>query len=83
MAQNKDAIKKYPEDRNMEYLDLNQKVYIPSGDDYGNVSWKLLSAITRHDPSEILYEITTFDGKTVTVADSETLLIWNEKTNTF
>ncbi len=44
---------------NMQYLDLKKEVYIPTGDYDGKCSWQLLSAITRHDPGEFVYEIQT------------------------
>lgn len=74
---NKENVKNYPEDKNMELLKLNEKVYIPTGDNNGNTSWGELTAVTRHDPGEVLYDITTESGRNVIVADSETLLIWN------
>jgi hypothetical protein len=62
----------------MEYLELSENVYIPSGDNDGNVKWEKLTAVTRHDPSEKLYEVKTYGGKSVIAAESETLLIWDE-----
>jgi hypothetical protein len=73
----------FPEDRNMEFLKLDKKVYIPTCDQDGKTSWGELTAVTRHDPSEKLYEFTTLGGRKVTVADSESMLIWNDKTNIF
>jgi hypothetical protein len=67
----------------MEYLDLDSTVFIPSGDKHGNVKWHELTAITRHDPSEKLYEVKTLSGKCVTAAESETLLIWDSSINEF
>ena len=69
----------YPEDRNMEFLNLNTKVYIPTCDQDGNTSWGEMTAVTRHDPGETLYEFTTQGGRKVVVADSESMLIWNGK----
>jgi hypothetical protein len=73
----------YPEDRNMEFLKLDTKVFIPTCDKDGNTSWGEMTAVTRHDPSELLYEFTTESGRKVVVADSESMLIWNNKTDTF
>lgn len=79
IEKNKKDIKYFPEDRNMELLDLKQKVYIPTGDKDGNITWGELTAVTRHDPGSKVYAITTLSGRKVTVADSETLLVWNDK----
>ena len=64
----------------LEFLKIDDKmeVYIPTGDGKGKVTWGLLTAVTRHDPTESIYEIETSGGRTMTIADSETLLIWNE-----
>ena len=63
-----------------EFLDIKDKcqVFIPTGDSKGNTSWGLLTAVTRHDPTDVVYEIKTSGGRTVTVADSESLLIWDQ-----
>lgn len=79
----KEAIEHYPEDRNMEFLKLDKKVYIPTCDKDGNTSWGEMTAITRHDPGDNLYKFTTKGGRTVVVADSESMLIWNKKENIF
>ena len=66
-----------PEEMNMEFLKLKNKVYISTIDNNGNNSWGELTAVTRHDPGEILYEIITKGGRSVIVPNSKTLLIWN------
>ena len=75
---NPEAIKHFPEDRNMEFLPLEKPVWIPTTDDEGNVSWGELTAVTRHDPGEAVYKVKTLGGREVTVADSESLLIWTD-----
>jgi len=82
LEQNKDKVshEKYLQ---MELLDLQNKVYIPTMDYDGNVTWGDVSAITRHDPGEVLYEIKTSGGRNVTVTASKSLLIWNNMTNQF
>lgn len=78
------AVQRYdnnPEKKNMELLnftDEDTKVYIPTADAEGAMSWGQLTAITRHDPSDKLYKVTTRGGRTITVAESESLLIWNK-----
>lgn len=67
-------------DDDRELLQLNSDVYIPTSDLDGNVTWGKVTAVTRHNPSEILYEIKTHGGRKVTVTDSHSLLIWNNET---
>jgi DNA-directed RNA polymerase beta' subunit len=84
MRNNVDSIQHFPEDRNMEFLELPPKsVYIPTGDDKGVVTWGELTAVTRHDPGTRVFKVKTKSGRSVTVADSESLLIWNEDTQEF
>ena len=84
LENNKEQIKHFPEDRNMEFLELPSKsVYIPTGDDKGVVTWGELTAVTRHDPGNRVFRVTTKSGRITTVADSESLLIWNEETREF
>jgi len=70
-------VKHFPEDRNMELLELERPALIPTTDEYGHISWAELTAVTRHDPGERIYKIVTDSGREVTVAESETLLIWD------
>lgn len=79
---NKDKVNK-EEYLNMELLDLEQTVYIPTMDYNGTVTWGTISAVTRHDPGNQLYKITTRSGRTVTVTASKSLLIWNSNTRQF
>jgi intein/homing endonuclease len=78
----KDDVQHY-EERQMELLDINKKVFIPTMDEDGVVSWGALTAITRHDPGTELYEIKTSAGKRVIVTESKSLLIWNAETEKF
>lgn len=76
-----DKIQKYKE-KDMELLELEDKhAYIPTVDEDGNVFWSEVTAVTRHDPTEIMYEVETLSGRKVTVTDSKSLLIWNPNTN--
>lgn len=70
-------------EREMELLKLTDKVYIPTCDYKGNVSWGEISAITRHDPGKELYEIKTLGGRQVIVTESKSLLIWNDEAKEF
>lgn len=67
----------HTEEKRMELFNLKDEVYIPTTDEKGNVTWGELTAITRHDPSNKLYEIKTLGGRFVTVAESRSLLIWD------
>ena len=70
-------------DRQMELLDIeNNEIYIPTTDENGNVTWGEITAVTRHDPGDALYEIKTHGGRSVIVTESKSLLIWNPKTQT-
>lgn len=76
---NKDKIQ--VDDQNNEHreeiriydLDIN----IPTTDLDGKVSWGKITGVTRHKPSNVMYEIITHGGRKVTVTDSHSLLIWN------
>lgn len=65
------------ETANMELLNLTNEVYIPTTDMDGKMSWGKMTAITRHDPGDVLYKITTKGGKDVIVTAGKSLLIWD------
>uniref|UniRef100_A0A7S3NMX3 DNA-directed RNA polymerase subunit n=1 Tax=Aureoumbra lagunensis TaxID=44058 RepID=A0A7S3NMX3_9STRA len=72
-----------PNDRNLEMLDLTcQKiqVYVPTTNAHGFLTWGEVTALTRHDPGDRLYSITTLSGRFVTVTASKSILIWNGST---
>ncbi len=84
-ANNKEKVSHY-DDRNLELLKLeklNVKSYIPTADADGNVSWGEITAITRHDPGDTLYEIITMSGRKVIVTESKSLLVWNKDIRKF
>jgi intein/homing endonuclease len=78
----KDKVEHF-EERDMELLQLEKPVYIPTADGEGNVTWGEITAITRHDPGKELYEIKTAAGKKVIVTESKSLLIYNDATKLF
>ena len=80
LDENKDDVNHF-EERQMEHLYIKNKVYIPTTDENGKVSWGEVTAVTRHDPGTELYEIKTEGGKRVIVTESKSLLIWNDKLN--
>lgn len=67
---------------NFELLNVND-IFIPTVDDEGKVFWGTVSAVTRHDPGQQLFEIVTKSGRSVKVPESKSLLIWNDETNKF
>ena len=64
-------------DSSYESLDVND-VYVPTVDEDGRVTWAQMTSVTRHDPSESLYRVVTRGGRTVTVAESQSLLVWHD-----
>ena len=76
---NKGEVQHFTE-RQMELLNIEDGVYIPTTDENGVVSWGPITAITRHDPGTELYEIKTTGGRSVIVTESKSLLIWNKDT---
>jgi len=68
-------------ERNMELLDIEEgRIFVPTTDEDGKVTWGPIVAITRHDPGIELYEIKTQGGRCVTVTESKSLLVWNPDT---
>ena len=62
-------------ERNLELLNTNN-IYIPTTNEDGIVSWEEVTALTRHDPGNKLYEIKTLGGRNVIVTENKSLLIW-------
>ena len=82
-ANSKD-VEQYDESQaNLELLNIKNDVTIPTVDMDGNMSWGKISAITRHDPGEKIYEIKTHGGRDVIVSAGKSLLIYNTKTSKF
>ena len=74
----------FPKDRRLELLELDtEDIFIPTVNAEGHVTWGPVVAMTRHDPGEFLYQITTRGGRQVTVTESKSLLVWNESTCQF
>ena len=83
LAESPENIKHYT-DRQMELLDIHRgKIFIPTTDEDGNITWGDITAVTRHDPGTELYEIKTSGGRNVIVTESKSLLIWNPETKKF
>ena len=71
------------EDKNNFELLKVKDIKIPTVDEIGNVTWGDVTAVTRHDPGQQLFEIVTTGGRKVIVPESKSLLIWNDKTEKF
>ena len=75
-----DFVKHFPSNKNMELLDLTSgSTFISTVDADGRVTWGEVTAMTRHDPGERLYEVLTQSGRRVTVAESQSLLVWDSE----
>jgi hypothetical protein len=81
MKQNSDKVNKQ-EEKEMETLQVDN-MKIPTTDNVGNVTWGNITAVTRHDPTDYLYKIKTTGGREVIVAESKSLLVWDEEKATF
>ena len=71
------------EEKNMEYLEIDHDVTISTMDYNGNMSWGNITAVTRHDPGNVLYKITTHGGRSVIVTENKSLLVWKPELNQF
>ena len=63
-----------------ELLNLKKNTFISTTDDNGIVSWGEVTAITRHDPGQGMFRITTASGREVKVVESKSLIIWDSET---
>lgn len=76
-------VKKY-EEKNMELVNINSNtVYVPTMNEHGVVTWEEITAVTRHDPGNVLYKIKSLGGRSVIVTESKSLLIWNKEKQLF
>ena len=74
----------YHEERNLELMNIDtNNIFIPTTDYKGNITWGQITALTRHDPGDKLYRITTMGGKEVIVTANKSLLIWNSTTREY
>jgi DNA-directed RNA polymerase beta' subunit/intein/homing endonuclease len=74
---NKHLVEQFgPEDMNMEMLGVPDGLYIPACDEVGNVAWGKLTNVSRHDPGENLFEVTTESGRSLVVTASKSLIVW-------
>ncbi len=62
---------------NLELLPLQGDLFIWTADENGTPSIGTITAMTRHDPGDTLYKITTTGGASVTVSANKSLCIYN------
>jgi DNA-directed RNA polymerase beta' subunit len=76
-------VKYYKEDHNLEMLDITEThlppFYIPTTNEKGKVTWSQITTLTRHDPGQFLFKVTTQSGRSVIVTESKSLIVWNSK----
>lgn len=78
------VIEQYDESQaNLELLNITHDVTIPTVDADGKMSWGKITAITRHDPGNKIYEIKTYSGREVIVSAGKSMLVWNNSTSKF
>lgn len=83
MSRHNDKIQ-YKVEKHTELLELDTEVYIPDVDSKGNMHWNKMKYITRHDPDNELYKVTTQSGRKVTVTQYDSMLVWdNDKQGFF
>ena len=73
----------FPEEANLELLQLDKPTYIQTCDASGVVSIASITAVTRHDPGHTLYDIKTVGGRDVIVTASKSLIVFNPLTQTY
>ena len=77
LAANKAHVENYPNDANLELLNLANPVRIQTCDERGAISIADITAVTRHDPGHTLYEVTTDGGRSVIVTAGKSLIVLN------
>ena len=74
----------FPNEANLELLQLNNTaISIKTCDDNGLISIASITALTRHDPGDTLYEITTEGGRSVIVTAAKSLIVYDELTSQY
>jgi len=83
LKSNKNIVKHF-DAKNMELLETEtDDIFIPTTNEYGVVSWGKISAITKHDPGNELYEFKTASGRSVIVVNSKSMIVWKEEKQQF
>lgn len=79
----KGDVERFPEEANLEMLQLKEDTSIQTCDDAGVISTAKVTAVTRHDPGDTLYEVTTQSGRSVIVTAAKSLIVYNEATSLY
>ena len=82
LLQRPDSIQHIPENRT-EYLPLHETVYVTTGYNNGTSAWKRVAAVTRHLPVGDLVKIKTRSGRSVTMTQQKSALVWNSTKTEF
>ena len=78
LQNNVDKIQHIPKNRT-QYLELDHKVFIPSCNKNGKITWCQMTAVTKHLPIGNLIRIKTSTGRTITVTQCKSVIVWNGK----
>lgn len=83
LNENKEKIIK-EKHKDQELLKLeNEKYEIETSDESGNIFWSPITEVTRHDPTNKMFEIVTINGKQVIVTNSKSLIVWDNSKKIF
>lgn len=82
MERCKDRVQ-YKEDKHTELLELDNDVWIPDMTSKGDMQWSKMKYVTRHDPDNELYEVTTLSGRKVVVTQYDSMLVWDKDKQEF
>ena len=77
------AVEHFPEEADLEMIQLEKDTFIPSVTPDGKISWGKVAAVTRHDPGDRLYRVETLGGRSVIVTAAKSLLVWNSESKLF
>jgi DNA-directed RNA polymerase beta' subunit len=77
--ENKELIEQFsPEDANMEMMGVYNDIYMPACDYEGKIVWGKVTNVSRHDPGDILYKVTTKGGRYIKVTKSKSIIVWKD-----
>ena len=70
-------------EKQTELLELDTEVFIPNMDSKGHMLWSPMKYVTRHDPDNHLYVVTTRGGRSVIVTQYDSMLVWDKERQEF
>ena len=83
LTKDRNDVEYFPNEANLELLQLKENTSIQTCDDAGVITNAIVTAVTRHDPGETLYEVTTQGGRSVIVTAAKSLIVYNESTSLY